>query len=153
MTPRDFTPEAEHYAASAPIDLVDGQLLIRSMHRSRKGILLPSSYKAMCCQCGEIVQHRLDKGEALPCRNGHLVATTIARPALVGHLARYSVFLWFVLQHGRDRWVCSAAPPMDWRALDLWRRCRRLPFHTKGVGCRFQACAVCSNQTPISAGL
>jgi hypothetical protein len=83
VTPRSFTPEAEHYAASAPIDLVDGRLLIRSMHRSRKGMLLPASYKAMCCQCGEFVQHRLDKEEALPCSNGHLVAPTIARAALV----------------------------------------------------------------------
>lgn len=41
----------------------------------------------MCCQCGEIVQHRLDKGEALPCRNGHLVAPTIARAALVPYRA------------------------------------------------------------------
>jgi hypothetical protein len=49
VTPRGFTPEAEHYAASAPIDLVDGPLLIRSMHRSRKGMLLPASYQAMCC--------------------------------------------------------------------------------------------------------
>jgi hypothetical protein len=83
VTPRSFTAEAEHYAASAPIDLVDGRLLIRSMHRSRKGMLLPPSYKAMCCQCGELVQHRLDKDEALPCGNGHLVAPTIARAALV----------------------------------------------------------------------
>ena len=45
VTPRSFTPEAEHYAASAPIDLVDGQLRIRSMHRSRKGMLLPSATK------------------------------------------------------------------------------------------------------------
>jgi hypothetical protein len=37
----------------------------------------------MCRQCGEIVQHRLDQGEALPCGNGHLVAPTIARAALV----------------------------------------------------------------------
>ena len=87
VTPRGFTPEAEHYAASAPIDLVDGALLIRSMHRSRKGMLLPASYKAMCCQCGEIVRHRLDQGEALPCRNGHLVAPTIARAALVPYRA------------------------------------------------------------------
>jgi hypothetical protein len=28
-----------------------------------------------------------------------------------------------------------------------------LPFQTKGVGCRFQLPAVCSNQAPISAGL
>jgi Restriction endonuclease len=62
VTSRSFTPEAEHYAASAPIDLIDGRLLIRSMHRSRKGMLLPASYKAMCCECGELVQHRLDSG-------------------------------------------------------------------------------------------
>ena len=84
---------------------------------------------------------------------GKQVRDNIHSYDLVGHLARVSVFLWFVLQRGSDRRVCAAAPLMDWRALDLWRRCRRLPFHTKGVGCRFQACAVCSNQTPISAGL
>jgi hypothetical protein len=87
VTPRSFTPEAEHYAASAPIDLVDGRLLIRSMHRSRKGMLLPADYRAMCCQCGELVQHRLDNDAALPCRNGHLVAPTIARAALVPYRA------------------------------------------------------------------
>jgi hypothetical protein len=45
VTPCSFTPEAEHYAANAPIDLVDGPLLIRSMHRSRKGMLLPRATK------------------------------------------------------------------------------------------------------------
>ena len=83
VTPRGFTAEAEHYAASAPIDLVDGALLIRAMQRSRKGLLLPPDYKAMCCQCGDIVQHRLDNDQARPCRNGHLVAPTIARATLV----------------------------------------------------------------------
>jgi hypothetical protein len=87
VTPRGFTPEAENYAASAPIDLVDGALLIRSMHRSRKGMLLPPDYRAMCCQCGDIVQHRLDQGEARPCYNGHLVAPTIARAMLVPYRA------------------------------------------------------------------
>lgn len=83
VTPRSFTPEAERYAASAPIDLVDGRLLIREMHRSRKSMLLPPSYEAMCCQCGELVQHRLDSDNALPCRNDHLVAPTIVRASLV----------------------------------------------------------------------
>jgi hypothetical protein len=83
VTPREFTPEAEHYAASAPIDLIDGELLIKSMHTSRKGVSLQPAYNAMCGQCGEIVTHHLDKNEALPCRNGHLVAPTIARAALV----------------------------------------------------------------------
>lgn len=83
VTPRAFTPEAEHYAASAPIDLVDGRLLIRSMHRSRKGIAWVPTYKAICCQCGDTVRHHLDRDQALPCRNGHLVAPTIARAALI----------------------------------------------------------------------
>jgi hypothetical protein len=46
---------------------------------------MPQTYKAMCCQCGEFVQHRLDReqDEARPCRNGHMVAPTIARAMLV----------------------------------------------------------------------
>jgi hypothetical protein len=83
VTARTFTPEAEGYAETAPIRLVDGELLNRSMNRSKKGVLLPQTYKAVCRQCGEIVQHQLDQGEALPCGNGHLVAPTIARAALV----------------------------------------------------------------------
>jgi Restriction endonuclease len=83
VTPRSFTPAAEHYAASAPVDLVDGALLIKAMHRSRKGVALSLIYKAMCRQCGEIVQHRIDQDEALPCGNGHLVAPTIAQDAIV----------------------------------------------------------------------
>lgn len=83
VTTRSFTADAEEYAETAPIDLVDGQRLNRSMNRSKKGVLLPETYKAMCRRCGDIVQHRLDQGEALPCDNGHLVVPTIARAALV----------------------------------------------------------------------
>ena len=63
--------------------LVDGELLMQSMRRSMKGISTPQTYKAMCCQCGEIVQHRLDKGEIVLCGNGHKVAPTIARASLI----------------------------------------------------------------------
>jgi hypothetical protein len=83
VTARSFTPDAEHYAATAPIDLVDGAMLVRSMNRSKKGVVLPQTYKAMCRQCGDIVEHRLDGDEAVPCRNGHRVPPTIARAALV----------------------------------------------------------------------
>jgi len=82
-TPRSFTPDAEHYASRAPIDLVDGPLLIKSMQRSRRGVLLPLAYKAMCRQCGEIVQHRLDKEQVLLCGSGHLVAPPISHAALI----------------------------------------------------------------------
>jgi hypothetical protein len=82
VTLRSFTADAQEYAATAPLKLVDAEILKRSMQRSLKGVLLPLTYKAMCCQCGEIVQHRLSKGEALPCNNGHMVAPTIARASL-----------------------------------------------------------------------
>jgi hypothetical protein len=74
VTPRSFTLDAEHYAAHAPIDLVDGPLLIKSMQRSRRGVLLPHTYRTMCRQCGDVVQHRLDRNDPLPCANGHFVA-------------------------------------------------------------------------------
>jgi len=81
VTPRGFTRDAEAYAANAPLKLVDGPKLVASITRSMQGIKTPDSYKAMCRQCGEIVMHRVDGGEAVPCANGHPVAPTIAKAA------------------------------------------------------------------------
>jgi Restriction endonuclease len=81
VTPRGFTRDAEAYAATAPLRLVDGPKLVASITRSMQGIPAPESYKAMCRQCGGIVTHRLGGGEAVPCANGHPVAPTIARAA------------------------------------------------------------------------
>src|SRR4051812_3873 len=83
VTARSFTADAQHFAATAPVQLIDGPALIRSLHRSRKGMLLPQSYKAMCRQCGDIVQQPLDNDEAKRCSSGHFVAPTIARAELV----------------------------------------------------------------------
>jgi Restriction endonuclease len=85
ITVRTFDPQAEKYAESAPLDLFDAKRLIKALQQSRKGKLMPQTYKAMCHQCGEIVQHRLDReqDEARPCGNGHLVAPTIARAQLI----------------------------------------------------------------------
>ena len=80
---RGFTAEALHYAEAAPVELIDSAALIQALHRSRKGMSLPPTYKAMCRQCGEIVQHRLDSDAAKRCGNGHFVAPTIARPDLI----------------------------------------------------------------------
>jgi hypothetical protein len=80
---RAFTHGARHFAETAPVQLIDGPELIRAMHRSRKGMLLPQTYKAMCRQCGDIVQHRLSSDEAQRCANGHFVAPTIARAELL----------------------------------------------------------------------
>jgi Restriction endonuclease len=85
ITARGFTEQAETYANSAPLDLFDGKRLVKALNQSKKHVLLPQTYKAMCCQCGEIVQHRLDReqDEARPCGSGHMVAPTIARAMLL----------------------------------------------------------------------
>jgi hypothetical protein len=80
---RGFTAEARHFADTAPVQLIDEAQLIRALQRSRKGMLLPETYQAMCRQCGDIVQHRPQNDEARRCGNGHYVAPTIARAEFV----------------------------------------------------------------------
>jgi hypothetical protein len=82
ITTRGFTRDAEAYAATAPLKLVDGPKLIASIKRGMEGTAAPDSYKAMCRQCGEIVQHQLDRAEAITCSTGHSVPPTIAKAAL-----------------------------------------------------------------------
>jgi hypothetical protein len=82
ITTRGFSRDAEAYAATAPLKLVDGPKLVASIKRSMAAVPKPDSYKAMCHQCGEIVTHRLGCTEAVQCRNGHSVAPTIASAAL-----------------------------------------------------------------------
>jgi hypothetical protein len=83
ITSRSFTPEAEAYAATAPLKLVDGAKLVASIQRSMADVTMPETYQAMCRQCGDIVRHSLDRAETIPCRDGHPVAPTIARAALI----------------------------------------------------------------------
>src|SRR5262249_49668055 len=80
---RGFTDDARRFAETAPIQLIDSAEFIRALPRSGKGQLLPPTYKAMCRECGDIVQHRLAGDEARRCANGHCVAPTIARAELV----------------------------------------------------------------------
>jgi Restriction endonuclease len=80
---RGFTEDAQHFAETAPVQLIDSAQLIRAMNRSRKNMALPQTYKAMCRQCGDIVQHRLSSDEARRCGNGHSVAPTIAHADVV----------------------------------------------------------------------
>jgi HJR/Mrr/RecB family endonuclease len=44
ITARRFTAEAEQHAESAPVDLIDARL-IKALNQSRKGVLLPQTYK------------------------------------------------------------------------------------------------------------
>jgi Restriction endonuclease len=83
ISTRDFTQQAKDYAATAPVRLIDGDQLAASMLRSMGGAVMPETYRAMCCQCGDVVQHKLGSTQPLPCKSGHRVAPTIARAALV----------------------------------------------------------------------
>jgi hypothetical protein len=84
ISARGFTEAAEQYKESgAPIELVDSVRLIKALNQSRKHVLLPQTYHAMCGQCGEIVQHRLGDDEARACGNAHMVAPTIPRALIV----------------------------------------------------------------------
>ena len=47
--------DPQYAASGAPIELIDGTRLVKILNRSRKGELLPPTYKAMCGQCGDIV--------------------------------------------------------------------------------------------------
>jgi hypothetical protein len=80
---RGFTPDTYYFSETAPVQLIDGPGFIRALHRSRKGLSLPQAYKAMCRQCGDIVQHSLHNDEAKRCGNEHFVAPTIARAELI----------------------------------------------------------------------
>jgi hypothetical protein len=71
---RGFTAEARQYAKAAPLQSVNGTQLVRALQESRKDMQLPETYKAVCRQCGDIVQHRHDSGKPKPCANGHSVA-------------------------------------------------------------------------------
>jgi hypothetical protein len=79
---RGFTAEATHFAETAPVQLIDTANFIRALQRSRKGMTLPQTYKAMCRQCGDIVQHRLTSDEARSCGSGHPVAPRSPTPTL-----------------------------------------------------------------------
>jgi hypothetical protein len=48
------------------------------LQRSRKGMLVPQNYKAMCCDYGGIVQYSLFTDETQRCGNGHFVPLIIA---------------------------------------------------------------------------
>jgi hypothetical protein len=118
VTTRSFTPDAQVYAATAPIELIDGEKLVVMMQESKAGAILPETYNSMCRQCGALVQHRLDQADAVPCAQGHLVAPTIARAALVGPRVQVTAAACTVCgsamclkegKHGKF-WGCSGFP-------------------------------------------
>ena len=79
LSVRGFTAEAGHFAKSAPVQLIDCARLIRAIAAGRNASGIPPVYKAMCRQCGDIVQHSLDNSAPKCCARGHSVPQPIAR--------------------------------------------------------------------------
>jgi restriction endonuclease Mrr len=73
VTTRGFLRDAEAYAKTAPIKLVDGPKLVTSITRIMEDMPTLDTYRAMCRLCGEIVTHSLDQAEAVTCSKGHAV--------------------------------------------------------------------------------
>lgn len=78
----------------------------------------------------------------LPCHQvNHPMRTWAVWRTLVGHAA--------------NKWDCSttAAAPLNRRCRARWRRSRRWPSHTNGVGSAFQPATVSSSHVMISVGV
>jgi len=83
FTEAAYTVSLTQSAISHALAALESELGVSLFERSRKGVVLPQTYKAMCRQCGDIVQHRLSDDQSKRCGNGHFVAPTIARAELI----------------------------------------------------------------------
>ena len=72
-----FTAEAQHFAGSAPVRLLDCREFIAPLKRRIRKV--SPLYKAMCRDCGDIVQHSLDSSAPKRCIQGHAVPQPMAR--------------------------------------------------------------------------
>jgi hypothetical protein len=76
---RGFTAAAQHFAETAPVQLLDCEQFIHALGRVRKAIKVSPVYQAMCHHCGDIVRHSLDDSRPKRCANGHTVPQPMAR--------------------------------------------------------------------------
>jgi hypothetical protein len=79
-----FTPGAIEYARSLPIELVDGEYLLRLMFQSKQNVLQDDSYTSVCLDCGSVVRHSLRSPGSKQCENGHLVSPTLTAELVFG---------------------------------------------------------------------
>jgi hypothetical protein len=77
ITTGTFTNDAKEYAATHPIELIDGGELVKLMFKSRPSPSTEDKYSSMCEVCGEIVFHRLRIPQPVTCVNSHPVLPTL----------------------------------------------------------------------------
>jgi hypothetical protein len=77
VTSNRFTSDAREFCSNPPIKLIDANQLVRMMFESKPTAGDDDTYRSMCHQCEEIVNHRLRAPRSVRCRNGHEVVPTL----------------------------------------------------------------------------
>jgi hypothetical protein len=77
VTTGRFTRDAREFRPNPPIELIEGNQLVRMMFDSKSAAGDDDSYRSMCQQCEEIVYHRLRAPQSVRCKNGHKTAPTL----------------------------------------------------------------------------
>ena len=78
VTTGKFTQGAQEFAATAAIDLIDTNELLRLMFESLKGASQDDSYSSLCLECGHTVIHNVRSPANALCNNGHTVSPTLS---------------------------------------------------------------------------
>jgi len=112
-----FSRGAIKFATNTPIELIDGQQLLRLMTDSKPTGSSDDSYHSVCRQCGSIVQHRLRIQEDAICPDGHLVPSTLrldevlaAAPGAVPTCRNCGAMMRLVTGRNGKFWGCSRYP-------------------------------------------
>jgi HJR/Mrr/RecB family endonuclease len=77
VTTGSFTKGAVEWAATKPIELIDGTTLLRRMLESKPLVASDDSYKSLCRQCGRSVIQQLRVPAVVRCEAGHEVEPTL----------------------------------------------------------------------------
>lgn len=78
-----FTKEAVEWAATMPMELIDGQKLVRLMFHSKPAASDDDNYQSACRTCGKIVIHRLRAPNDVTCSEGHVVQPSLTLERLL----------------------------------------------------------------------
>ena len=85
VTAGGFTKEAVEWAATAPMELIFGEKLIKLMFDSKPAASDDDSYYSVCTTCGEIVFHRVREPRDVTCFVGHVVQPTLTLEQLLAN--------------------------------------------------------------------
>lgn len=112
----NFSTGAVAFAAQKPIELVDGEQLLRYMLNSKQGDANDDTYRSVCLKCGAWVVHSLRHPRDELCQYGHVVTPTLTiEDVLAGanappKCARCGATMRLVTGRNGKFWGCSRYP-------------------------------------------